>query len=184
MNEASKLTRKESASSRWKSYHDRPSYVEHLGSHRQYWRDIILAVNDGLVSTFFLVSGVAGGGIDMHTILLTAISGGIAGAISMGAGEYIATKSQDDVMKGEITVEKSHIKRYQSFELMELHELLPIIGLDPEQDGDLFHRVVQHYRSNDDALLKVMIALEFGVIEEERRNPWKAAFFSFLLFLL
>lgn len=60
---------------------------KHLGKSRQYWRDIILGVNDGLVSTFLLVAGVAGGGLSSKDILLTAIAGAIAGAISMAAGE-------------------------------------------------------------------------------------------------
>ena len=60
---------------------------EHLGSSRQYWRDIILGVNDGLVSTFLLVAGVAGGGLSSNDILLTAIAGALAGAISMCAGK-------------------------------------------------------------------------------------------------
>ncbi len=71
---------------------------EHLGASRQYWRDIILGVNDGLVSTFLLVTGVAGGGLLPRDVLLTAISGAIAGAISMAAGEYVATKSQNEVL--------------------------------------------------------------------------------------
>ena len=58
----------------------------HLGKHRQYWRDIILGVNDGLVSSFLLVTGVAGGGLSSIDILLTAISGALAGAVSMFAG--------------------------------------------------------------------------------------------------
>ena len=60
--------------------------VDHLGKHRQYWRDIILGVNDGLVSTLLLVAGVAGGGLSSIDILLTAIAGAIAGAVSMCAG--------------------------------------------------------------------------------------------------
>ena len=68
-------------------YKNRPAVTDHLGKHRQYWRDIILGVNDGLVSTFLLVAGVAGGGLSTSDILLTAISGAIAGAVSMYAGE-------------------------------------------------------------------------------------------------
>ena len=60
--------------------------TEHLGRSRQYWRDIILGVNDGLVSTFLLVAGVAGGGMSSEAILLTALAGALAGAISMMAG--------------------------------------------------------------------------------------------------
>jgi hypothetical protein len=70
-------------------YLNRPCSTEHLGKHRQYWRDMILGVNDGLVSTFLLVAGVSGGGLSAVAILLTGIAGGVAGAISM-AGESIS----------------------------------------------------------------------------------------------
>lgn len=59
------------------------SRMEHLGASRQYWRDMILGVNDGLVSTFLLVAGVGGGGMSSGDILLTGIAGALAGAVSM-----------------------------------------------------------------------------------------------------
>ena len=83
-----------------------PGYTPHIGETRQYWRDIILGVNDGLVSMFLLVVGVGGGGFDREEVLLTAVAGAIAGAISMAAGEYLATKSQDEGLKAEF----EHIK--------------------------------------------------------------------------
>ena len=52
--------------------------TQHFGSSRQYWRDIILGVNDGLVSTFLLVAGVTEGGFSSIDILLTAIAGALA----------------------------------------------------------------------------------------------------------
>ena len=54
-------------------------YEAHVGTTRQYWRDIILGVNDGLVSTFLLVAAVVGGGLSTNLVLLTAIAGAIAG---------------------------------------------------------------------------------------------------------
>ncbi len=66
-------------------------YEPHIGETRQYWRDIILGLNDGLVSTFLLVVGVVGGGLETDQVLLTAVAGALAGAISIAAGEYLAT---------------------------------------------------------------------------------------------
>jgi vacuolar iron transporter family protein len=97
--------------------------LNHLGGHRQYWRDIILGVNDGLVSTFLLVMGVSGGGLSSKDILLTGISGALAGAISMCAGEYVATKSQNQVLSGEIQLETAHVQYYMDDELDELTTL-------------------------------------------------------------
>ena len=111
-------------------YRHRPAFTEHLGKHRQYWRDIILGVNDGLVSMFLLVAGVVGGGMETRNILLTAVAGAIAGAVSMAAGEYMATKSQDEVFQGEIELEREHIRDFRDDELHELRDLLDGIGLD------------------------------------------------------
>ena len=154
----------------------------HLGATRQYWRDIILGVNDGLVSTFLLVAGVAGGGLSSADILLTAIAGGIAGSVSMCAGEYVATKSQNEVLQGEITLEKHHIEHFRDHELAELQDHLEIIGINSREQRELTDRLVAFYRNDSEALLKVMTALEFGVVDTEERSPLKAGLFSCVLF--
>ena len=51
--------------------------------------------------------GVVGGGLDTDQVLLTALAGALAGAVSMAAGEYLATKSQDQVLEAELTLERS-----------------------------------------------------------------------------
>jgi len=67
------------------SYKSSPSYTQHLGRNRQYLRDIILGVNDGLVSMFLLAAGVVGGGMATRNVLLTGVAGAIAGAPDRGA---------------------------------------------------------------------------------------------------
>jgi len=161
------------------SYKSSPSYTQHLGRNRQYLRDIILGVNDGLVSMFLLVAGVVGGGMATRNVLLTGVAGAIAGAISMASGEYIATKTQEEVFEGELALEKEHIRDFRQDELHELSDLLDDIGLE----GPLRDEVVVHFGENDEALLKVMTALEFGVVATERRSPYRAMWMSGGLFL-
>ncbi len=162
--------------------HRHPPREEHLGKHRQYWRDMILGVNDGLVSTFLLVSGVVGSGLSPTDILLTAIAGALAGAVSMAAGEYVATKSQNEVLAGEIGLEKVHIRDNNADEIKELKDLLETIGI-PADKLELRQQLYTHYEQDPDALLKLMIALEFGVVEEEERSPlWAATASGFLFF--
>jgi VIT1/CCC1 family predicted Fe2+/Mn2+ transporter len=162
------------------SYKSSPSYTQHLGRNRQYMRDIILGVNDGLVSMFLLVAGVVGGGMATRNVLLAGVAGAIAGAVSMAAGEYIATKSQEEVFEGELALEREHIRDFREDELHELSDLLEGIGLA----GPLGDEVIAHFSEDDEALLKVMTALEFGVVETERRSPYRAMFMSGGLFLL
>ncbi len=156
-----------------------PPYREHQGAHRQYVRDIILGVNDGLVSTFLLVVAVVGGGLSTDGVLLAGVAAAIAGAISMAAGEYIATKSQEEVFEGEMELEREHLKYHREVERNELREMFTDMGLDAENT----ERVVQALDRDDDAMMKVMMALEFGVVDTERRNPFAAMAMSGLLFL-
>jgi VIT1/CCC1 family predicted Fe2+/Mn2+ transporter len=157
--------------------------TKHLGAHRSYWRDIILGVNDGLISTFLLVVGVVGSGLSPTDILLTAIAGALAGAVSMSAGEFVATKSQSQVLEGEILLERSHIRYNKQDEIREVAHLLEIIGIPPAKK-ELCEKLTVHYESDPEALLKIMIALEFGVVEKEKRSPWAAAAISGMLFFV
>ena len=55
-------------------------YEPHIGETRQYWRDIILGVNDGLVSMVLLVIGVVGAGLPREDVIITGVAGALAGA--------------------------------------------------------------------------------------------------------
>jgi VIT1/CCC1 family predicted Fe2+/Mn2+ transporter len=155
-------------------------YEPHIGESRQYWRDIILGVNDGLVSIFLLVVGVVGGGLDTDQVLLTAVAGALAGAVSMAAGEYLATKSQDQVLEAELKLERVHIREHRQQELDQLTEMFGDMGLRSEDVG----MVVAAFDRSDDAILNAMKALEFGFVESERRSPYRAMLASGGLFLV
>ncbi len=157
-----------------------PPYREHQGPHSQYVRDIMLGVNDGLVSTFLLVVGVVSGGLSSDAVLLTGVAAAIAGAVSMAAGEYIATKSQDEVLQGEMELEREHLKYHRGRELDELREWFGEMNLGPEDVA----RVVDQLDKDDEALMKIMMALEFGVVDTQRREPTWAMLASGVLFLL
>ncbi len=156
-----------------------PGYEPHIGESRQYWRDIILGVNDGLVSIFLLVIGLVGAGLASSDILLATIAAAVAGAISMAAGEYLATKSQDEVLTAELQLERTHIARFREAEMEQLRDYFTDMGVRAEHlDG-----VLAAFEDNDDALLGAMAALEFGFLDKERRSPYKAMAASGLLFL-
>lgn len=154
-------------------------YEPHIGESRQYWRDIILGVNDGLVSVFLLVVGVVGGGLTTDQVLLTGVAGAVAGAISMAAGEYLATKSQDEVFEAELSLERHHIQHFRDQEMAQLSEFFQDMGVTPDD----LPAVLSAFEKNDKALLNAMAALEFGVVESERRSPYRAMTASGLLFL-
>jgi len=143
-------------------------------------RDIILGVNDGLVSIFLLVVGVVGGGLSSNQVLLTGVAAAIAGAVSMASGEYIATKSQEQVFDRELELEKEHLKYHRDVEIQEIHDMFGDLGFPKDE----IQHIVDVVDADDDTFLKVMMALEFGVVDTERRSPHTAMIMSGLLFLL
>ncbi len=155
-------------------------YVPHVGASRQYWRDIILGVNDGLVSIFLLVAGVVGGGLSTKTVLLTAVAGALAGAVSMALGEYLATKSQDQVLQRELALEEEHIRHHRPMEVHQLRDMFAEMGID----GEDLETAVTIFSATDGRLLAAMQSLEFGVVDSERRNPHLAALASGILFVV
>ncbi len=155
------------------------AYEPHLGGSRQYMRDIILGVNDGLVSTFLLVSGVVGGGLDATDVLLTGIAGAVAGMVSMAIGEYLATKSQEEVFDAELSLERHHHEEHRDEERSQLRAMLAEHGLT----GDALDTVVDIIDDDDEVMFSMHKALEFGIVDEERRSPYLAAVTSGLLFL-
>ncbi|GJF03242.1 hypothetical protein PSD17_22020 [Pseudonocardia sp. D17] len=63
------------------------------------FRAAVFGANDGLVSNLALVLGIAGAGESARTVLLTGIAGLLAGALSMGAGEYVSVRSQRELLE-------------------------------------------------------------------------------------
>ena len=83
-------------------------------------RAAILGVNDGLVSNFSLVMGVAGGTDNADFVLLAGVAGLLAGAFSMAAGEYVSVRSQRDIYEHQIGVEAAELAEFPEEEHEEL----------------------------------------------------------------
>ena len=99
--------------------------------------------------------------------------------ISMGIGEYLATKSQEEVFEAEMKLETRHLKEHRDQERDELRHMFGEMGLE----GDDLETLVHIIDKSDDVMLGVMAGLEFGVVDTEKRNSFLAAFASAGLFL-
>jgi len=152
---------------------------EHM-SFRNYMRDVILGTNDGLVSVFSLVLGVAGGGFTPQGVLVAGIAAAVAGAVSMALGEYLSTKSQDQVYESERKIEQNHIKYHKQHEVDELYKFYKDKGLE----GDLLDQVVDQIASDDEVLLDEMMMTEFGILDVKRRVPIRATLIIGLAFII
>ena len=98
----------------------------------------------------------------------------------MAAGEYLATKSQEEVFEREIRLERDHIRHHRQSEVDQLYDMFRDMGVTE----DVLPTAVAAFTSDDETLLNAMKALEFGIVEGERRSPLTAMAASGVLFLL
>ncbi|WP_213815745.1 VIT1/CCC1 transporter family protein [Glaciihabitans sp. dw_435] len=63
------------------------------------FRAAVFGANDGLVSNLSLILGVGASGVSTQIVLLTGVAGLLAGALSMGAGEYVSVRSQRELLE-------------------------------------------------------------------------------------
>jgi VIT1/CCC1 family predicted Fe2+/Mn2+ transporter len=82
----------------------RSNHVEPTGAvqvARHYVREIIYGANDGLITTFAVVAGVAGGGLPLHVVLVIGVANLLADGLSMGVGSYLAIRAHESVLEAE-----------------------------------------------------------------------------------
>ena len=120
-------------------------HAERHHSDRIGWlRAAVLGANDGIVSTASLVLGVAAAGADHRTILLTSVSGLIAGAMSMAAGEFVSVHSQKDTETADLARESAELKADPEGEQRELAAIYAKRGLDVSLSDQVASKLMQH----------------------------------------
>jgi VIT1/CCC1 family predicted Fe2+/Mn2+ transporter len=98
------------------------------------FRAAVFGANDGLVSNLSLVLGVSASGLANHYVLLTGLAGLLAGALSMGAGEYVSVRSQRELLDASTPAEDTHTLLPQlDIDANELALLYRARGMDPEE---------------------------------------------------
>lgn len=132
-------------------------------------RAAVLGANDGIVSIASLVVGVAGANASLKAILLAGTAGVIAGASSMGAGEFVSVSSERDAQKSMLKHELEEIQDHPEAELHQLARIYETRGL-----SELTAAQVAKELSAKDAVA-AHIEAELGINPKRLANPWVAA---------
>ena len=135
---------------------------------------------DGLVTNIALIAGVGGGGVSHRTLILTGIAGLVAGAISMGIGEYTSVRTANEQVAAELSKELRELQVNPEGEADELVEMWTARGL-PEP---LARQVADVLKLHPQQALRVHAQEELGVVPDELPSPWTAAFSSFVCFAI
>lgn len=151
----------------------------HRGSRGGTLRAAVFGMNDGLVSNFSLIMGVAGAEPERSVLLLTGMAGMLAGAFSMAAGEYVSVRSQRELYEHEIEKEREELKASPEEEARELALIYRAKGLPREEAERLGLAIVQNPQSALDTLAREELGLDPG----DLGSPWGAAGSSFAAFV-
>ena len=104
--------------------------------------DAIYGVNDGLGAVFGIVSGVAGAtNNQQHYVLISGLAGMLASSLSMGAGAYLAAKSEAEVYEAEIAREKVEVEENPEEEIEEMSLFYQLQGFTPEESQRMAERL-------------------------------------------
>lgn len=144
-------------------------------------RAAVLGGNDGLVSNFSLVMGVAGASAGGSAVLLAGSAGLLAGALSMSLGEWISVKSSQELYENQMQLELDELENNPEGEQRELELIYIAKGVPTEQAKKMAADVMQ----NISTAHEVLISEELGINPEELKgSAMEAALYSFFLFAI
>lgn len=144
-------------------------------------RAAVLGGNDGLVSNFSLVMGVAGATAGQDGVLLAGLAGLLAGALSMALGEWISVKSSQELYENQMQIEMEELETHPENEIKELELIYRAKGIPGEQAKEMAAEILK----NPEQAHEILVKEELGINAEELKgSAFEAALYSFFLFAI
>lgn len=156
--------------------HEDEPHQSGLNNRLNWLRAAVLGANDGIVSTAGIVIGAVGATSDRSSIVIAGVAGLAAGAMSMGAGEYVSVSTQRDSELALLAKERRELRDEPEEELAELAGLYVEKGLDEALALEVAEALTAH-----DAL-GAHAEAELGIDPDDISSPWHAAWASMLSF--
>ena len=132
--------------------------------------DAIYGVNDGLGAVFGIVSGMAGYTGGSSVVLAAGLAGTLASALSMGAGAYLASKSEREMYESEVGRERRELEADPDEERTELELFYQLKGFSPAEAQAMVGRL----QTDSKEFLKALVHEELGLSEESFPNPLRS----------
>jgi VIT1/CCC1 family predicted Fe2+/Mn2+ transporter len=144
-------------------------------------RAAVLGGNDGLVSNFSLVMGIAGATVAQTGVLLAGMAGLLAGALSMALGEWISVKSSQELYENQMQLEMDELETNPEGERKELKLIYMAKGIPEDQAI----KIVDELMKDKNLAHQVLVKEELGINAEELKgSAIEAALSSFFLFAI
>ena len=141
-------------------------------------RPTVFGAVDGLVTNASLIAGLGGGGVSAHAVVLSGVAALVAGACSMGTGEYVSVTNQNELVHAEVNIERRMHARFPAAEQAELAETFRGYGAD----GETADRMAAAVSRDPDTALRVHTREELGVDPFELPSAVSAGVSSLVAF--
>jgi len=151
---------------------------KHYTNRSGWLRAAVLGANDGIISTTSLAIGIAAASDTRDPIILAALAGLVAGALSMAAGEYVSVSSQADIETADLEREQKELDTMPEIELIELAKIYEKRGLTKQLSIEVATQLTAH-----DAL-GAHARDELGINEITNAKPLQAAMASASAFVV
>jgi vacuolar iron transporter family protein len=156
------------------------AHIEPHIKESSYIRDLVFGFGDGINTSLGIVAGVGGAQIMADIVILAALVGMFTGAKAMAVQNYLAVKSQREILESEIKREEFEIEKVPEKERQEIVDIYTAKGFQ----GDELKKIVDKITSNKDVWLKTMLTEELGLNLEILGSPLRGALVMFGAFLL
>jgi VIT1/CCC1 family predicted Fe2+/Mn2+ transporter len=158
---------------------ERAAREEHAGAGGQYIGELVYGGLDGIVTTFAVVSGVAGASLGSDVILILGLANLLADGFSMASGAYLSTKSEKELYDREHARELWEVRHFPEGERVELVELYKARGYSDQEASDL----VAIQSRDPERWVRAMMVDELGMLPEAR-SPLTSAMATLAAFVL
>jgi VIT1/CCC1 family predicted Fe2+/Mn2+ transporter len=150
-----------------------------LGRHQNYLSEFVYGGIDGSITTFAVVAGAIGAGLDNAVIIILGFANLFADGFSMSIGAYMSAKSEKQHFRKQKAIEYWEIENLPDTEREEIRE----IYIDKGFEEPLLSQVVDVITNDKDRWVDVMMKDELGLIEDEK-SPFQTGLFTFISFVV
>ncbi len=151
----------------------------HHAGRGSYLRNTVYGANDGIITTFAVVAGVAGAALEPKIVLILGFANLIADGIAMATGNFLGTRSENQLQAKERSMEAWEVANVPDEERKEVEDIYRAKGFR----GRDLERIVSVITADKNLWVDEMMVNELGIIPGEEESPIKNGLATFVAFV-